>query len=100
MYELRITDPPPRTKWDWGSVAAAVQQADGDWVKIDSGEPMLVSIVYALKRGNMTAIDPDLYEFTTRDNTLPPSRTCTLYMRYKNGTIHPIEKIAHTKRSK
>ena len=98
-YELRITEPPSRSKWDWESVARAVQQADGEWVKIDPGEPTLVSTVYALKRGNMRAIDPALYDFTTRDNTLPPSRTCTLYMRYKGGSKNPITKPAHTKRS-
>jgi len=100
MYELRITDPPEKSKWDWGAVALAVEQADGDWVKIDPGEPMLVSTVYALKRGNMTAINPDLYDFTTRDNTLPPSRTCTLYMRLKDGKTHPLTRPAHTKREK
>jgi hypothetical protein len=100
MYELKITDPPERSKWDWGAVAYAVKKADGDWVKIDPGEPTLVSTVYALKRGNMKDIDPDLYDFTTRDNTTPPSRTCTLYMRFKFGALHPLNKPGHTKRKK
>lgn len=85
----KIESPPAKgnkdIQWDWNEIAAKVRAADGEWVFLNDGlGPVPTSLRYALERGGMTAMrPPEDFEYTTRNNTPPPNRTCDIYVRIK-----------------
>jgi hypothetical protein len=82
MSEPRIATPPSKNKYDWDAVARLVAEAAGEWVLINTDGPANSSIRYALERGNMRAMrPPEKYQYTTRNNTQSPNRTCDIYVR-------------------
>lgn len=75
---VKQVPPTTRGKVDWHQVDALARKHPGEWVEVD--EPLTSGVSTMIRRGGVRAIDPEVYEVTTRSNS--DGRTKTFYLKY------------------
>lgn len=77
---VEFTQPPPRVRYDWQSVAEQLREKPGEWARVFTNGP--VSAVNSLRQG-VSALPLDEFEFrTSNNNKKAVPRTCDLWVRY------------------
>lgn len=70
-----------RTGYDWDAIAQMLRAEPMRWRKIFEHGPL--STANSVRQGGVKVLRRDLgFEFKSRNNTGPPDRTCTFYIRF------------------